>query len=210
MGARPSWLSQADYRSDGRLEVIVCSEDGEVRGYLPAGEELAGMANGESEMEEDMLRELNQRKQVRSVGMVMGCIRFFLSTSHPAMTFGLLVQELMFELRQYEEQSKKQSRGERSAGLVPPDTKLTTSLVTSRHLAALPTCPFSIKDACLYLTLQSSNEARIKAAVVFGERVFEGESLVVHERDPTGQLRVPLRPPKVKQPAQFPFLDKAS
>lgn len=71
MGARPSWLSQADYRSDGRLEVIVCSEDGEVRGYLPAGEELAGMANGESEMEEDMLRELNQRKQVGSVGMVM-------------------------------------------------------------------------------------------------------------------------------------------
>lgn len=66
------------------------------------------------------------------------------------------------------------------------------------------------KDACLYLTLQSSNEARIKAAVVFGERVFEGESLAVHERDPTGQLRVPLRPPKVKQPAQFQFLDEAS
>ncbi|KAL1508789.1 hypothetical protein AB1Y20_004884 [Prymnesium parvum] len=157
LGSSISAILKADYRSDGRMEVIVCSADGEVRGYLPAGEELGAMAGGagETEMEEDMLRELHQRKQ-----------------------------ELMFELRQYEEQAKKQSKGERSAGLVPPDTKLNISLVASRQ------------DGCLYLTLESSNEARIKAAVVFGERVFEGESFAVHQRDPSAKLRVPLRPMK--------------
>eukprot|EP00966_Prymnesium_polylepis_P118036 2729423-Prymnesium_polylepis.1 len=56
--------------------------------------------------------------------------------------------QLLFELKQYDEQAKKQSRGERSAGLVPPDTKLSIKLVPSRQ------------DGCLYLTLQSNNEAR--------------------------------------------------
>lgn len=42
------------------------------------------------------------------------------------------VQELMFELRQYDEQAAKQSKGERSAGLIPPDTKLSIKLVASR------------------------------------------------------------------------------
>ena len=157
LGASISSILKADYRSDGRMEVIVCSADGEVRGYLPAGEELGAMGGGaaESELEEDTLRELHQRKQ-----------------------------ELLFELRQYDEQSKKQSKGERSAGLVPPDTKLNMRLVASRQ------------DGCLYLTLQSNNDARIKAAVVFAERVFEGESLAVHQKDPGAELRVPLRPPK--------------
>ena len=31
----------ADYRNDGHTELIVCSDDGEVRAYLPAGEELS-------------------------------------------------------------------------------------------------------------------------------------------------------------------------
>ena len=48
----------------------------------------------------------------------------------------------------------------------------------------------------MYLVLRSNNDARIKAAVVFAERLFDGESFVVHEKDPTGELRVPLRPPK--------------
>jgi len=156
--AAVSSILKADYRGDGRTEVIVCSADGEVRGYLPAGEELGAMGAGgaaESEMEEDTLRELHQRKQ-----------------------------ELLFELKQYDEQAKKQSRGERSAGLVPPDTKLSIKLVPSRQ------------DGCLYLTLQSNNEARIKAAVVFAERVFDGESTAVHEKDPSAELRIALRPPK--------------
>ena len=40
----------------------------------------------------------------------------------------------------------------------------------------------SKQDGCLYLTLRAANEARIKAVVVFAERVFEGESFAVHGR----------------------------
>ena len=48
-----------------------------------------------------------------------------------------------------------------------------------------------------YLTLESSNETLIKAAVVFADRLFDGgESVAVHERTPGASLRVPLRPPK--------------
>ena len=195
LGAAVSAILQADYRCDGHTQVIVCSQDGEVRGYLPAGEGLGAADGAEGHVEEDTLRELYQRKQ-----------------------------ELAFELKQYEEHAKKHKGGERAAGLVAPDTKISARLVPAPA------------EGCLYLTLQSSNEARIKAhspahaallfparacpaepqacprklsrprrpsrvsseqaAVVFAERVFEGESLAVHAKDPTTELGVPLRPPK--------------
>ena len=60
-------------------------------------------------------------------------------------------QELAFELKQYEEHAKKHKGGERAAGLVAPDTKISARLVPAPA------------EGCLYLTLQSSNEARIKA-----------------------------------------------
>ena len=46
-------------------ELIVCSDDGEVKAYLPAGEELTSMGGGMNDgaVEEDTLRELHQRKQ---------------------------------------------------------------------------------------------------------------------------------------------------
>ena len=64
-----SAILSADYRNDGRTEVIVCSAEGEVRGYLPATEELmgAGAAADTGNLEEETLRELNQRKQEREL-----------------------------------------------------------------------------------------------------------------------------------------------
>lgn len=156
-----SQILQADYRSDGRTEVIVCSADGEVRGYLPAGEEMERMAGNPmaDKIEDETMRELHQRKQ-----------------------------ELLFELKQYEEQSRKQKSGDRTAGLAPADTRIEVTLLPSRE------------DKCLYLTLKSvtqgESQALIKAAVVFAERVFEAESFAVHERSPSAELRIPLRPPK--------------
>ena len=158
-GAAISGILQADYRGDGRVEVIACSAEGEVRGYLPAGEELALMVDQggiSSKIEDDMLNELHQRKQ-----------------------------ELLFELRQYEAQGAKARNGEKAPGMVDKDTKISVSLVPSTQ------------DNCLYLSLESSNDACIKAAVVFADRLFEGgEALAVHERTPSSQLRVPLTHPK--------------
>ena len=48
----------------------------------------------------------------------------------------------------------------------------------------------------MYLVLRTNNETRIKAAVIFAERLFEGESLVVHEKEPGAELRIILRPSK--------------
>ena len=66
-GAEISGILSADYRNDGRTEVIVCSAEGEVRAYLPAGEELDAMGATAiaDKLEDETLQELKQRKQVR-------------------------------------------------------------------------------------------------------------------------------------------------
>jgi len=154
LGTSISELLTADYRCDGHVEVIVCTADGEVRGYLPMDEDGVG-GTVEASIEEETMRELQQRKQ-----------------------------ELLYELKQYDENTRKNKAGERSAGLVAADTMLSAKLVPSKQ------------ESCLHLTINSSNDATIRAAVVFAERVFPGESYAVHEKDPSTELRVPLRPPK--------------
>lgn len=118
-----------------------------------------GAGSMADKLEDETLQELNQRKQ-----------------------------ELLYELRQYEEQrsrSQSSQKNEGRASLIDKDTRINARLVPSRE------------DTCLYLTLESSNATLIKAAVVFADRLFDGgESIVVHERSPSSELRVPLRPPK--------------
>merc|ERR1719424_1786346 len=157
MSSAISAILTADYRGDGHTELIVCSDDGEVKAYLPAGEELSNMGGGMNDgaVEEDTLRELHQRKQ-----------------------------ELEFEIRQYSETARKNRSGERQAGMVPQDTRISVGYMASQQ------------DGCVYLVLRTNNETRIKAAATFAERLFEGESFVVHEKEPTTELRIPLRPPK--------------
>jgi len=64
-GTSVSSILRADYRGDGRTEVIVCSAEGEVRAYLPAGEELDAMGATAiaDKLEDETLGELHQRKQ---------------------------------------------------------------------------------------------------------------------------------------------------
>ena len=52
---------------DGKEELICCSVDGEVRGYLPASQESlhGGGAGLDVGAEAKRLEELNQKKQVR-------------------------------------------------------------------------------------------------------------------------------------------------
>lgn len=107
-------------------------------------------------LEDETLQELNQRKQ-----------------------------EMLFELKQYEDQAKKAGKNEKATGLVDRDTKVAAKL---EH---------AVEDKCLYLTLEASHDALIKAAVVFADRLFEGgESVAVHAKIAEPSLRVPIRPPK--------------
>jgi len=100
-----SAILKADYRCDGQEEIICCSADGQVKGYLPAkgdqemGRDLLGRNNTE-----EALAELNQRKQ-----------------------------ELMYELGQYEKNlsAVKDSPNAAKEGIVPMDTHVALSLELS-------------------------------------------------------------------------------
>eukprot|EP00656_Telonema_subtile_P027317 TRINITY_DN2936_c0_g1_i4.p1 TRINITY_DN2936_c0_g1~~TRINITY_DN2936_c0_g1_i4.p1 ORF type:complete len:708 (+),score=238.48 TRINITY_DN2936_c0_g1_i4:70-2193(+) len=92
-----------EYTGDGREHVIVCAEDGEVRGYLPAEAQLAGNLM-DVQLEEGAMHELTNRKQ-----------------------------ELLQELRNYEktiESASGRGHSAQQAGVVPPDTHIQ---VQSKH-----------------------------------------------------------------------------
>ncbi|NWX92034.1 BBS2 protein, partial [Nothoprocta pentlandii] len=96
-------LVEGDYRMDGNTQLICCSVDGEVRGYLPGGQEMKGNLM-DSSVEQDLIRELSQKKQ-----------------------------NLLLELRNYEENAKaelntqlKEADGQR--GVIPANTQLQTAL----------------------------------------------------------------------------------
>uniref|UniRef100_A0A7S0QX50 Bardet-Biedl syndrome 2 protein homolog n=1 Tax=Pyramimonas obovata TaxID=1411642 RepID=A0A7S0QX50_9CHLO len=98
-----SAVLRADYRCDGREEMIACSLDGEVRGYLPPDVDARGTMM-DSNTEEESIAELSQRKQ-----------------------------ELLYELQSYEKNMALASKQAKGAGddtgqVVPAGTKLTTVL----------------------------------------------------------------------------------
>jgi hypothetical protein len=43
MGSAVASIVRADYRLDGKEEIMICAESGEVRGYLPGDAELIAM-----------------------------------------------------------------------------------------------------------------------------------------------------------------------
>lgn len=89
----------ADYTGDGKTQIVVCSEDGEVRGYSAAEAEL-GNNLMDMQMEETALQELNLRKQ-----------------------------ELLSELRNYEKTIESASGNQNTVapGVVPADTRIEVS-----------------------------------------------------------------------------------
>eukprot|EP00736_Rhodelphis_marinus_P008019 Rmarinus@m.8619 len=57
-----SALLSADYRLDGQEELVCCSVDGTVRGYLPASDEQAAMLDESKGGTDELLRELGDKK----------------------------------------------------------------------------------------------------------------------------------------------------
>eukprot|EP00899_Mesostigma_viride_P018346 jgi/Mesvir1/26512/Mv16169-RA.1 len=102
-----SALLRADYRMDGRDELICCAKDGEVKGFLPVDPQASAQtASVVTEVDDSALQALNQRKQ-----------------------------ELMYELRSYEQNMKlagQQGPGDDAAALIPSRTRVTTMLEVNR------------------------------------------------------------------------------
>ncbi|KAG2486168.1 hypothetical protein HYH03_015132 [Edaphochlamys debaryana] len=95
-------------------------------------------------------------------------------------------QELAYELASYANSraQAKEAPPERGS-VIPPDTRVDSYIAVNREAG---TCD---------LVLRTSNEqAVIRGVVVFGEQIFEQESLFVYPRNPDMQLAVPLKPLK--------------
>eukprot|EP01112_Ceratiomyxa_fruticulosa_P008405 TRINITY_DN2178_c0_g3_i1.p1 TRINITY_DN2178_c0_g3~~TRINITY_DN2178_c0_g3_i1.p1 ORF type:complete len:691 (+),score=149.61 TRINITY_DN2178_c0_g3_i1:135-2207(+) len=92
---------KADYRMSGKKQLVCCSTDGDIRGYLPVEAEKAGNLM-DVNVHEEALAVLTQKKQ-----------------------------ELMFELQTYEDNIKKLKVGNLDAGTVSVDTKVSCRLETN-------------------------------------------------------------------------------
>uniref|UniRef100_A0A8C9CS80 Bardet-Biedl syndrome 2 protein homolog n=1 Tax=Phocoena sinus TaxID=42100 RepID=A0A8C9CS80_PHOSS len=97
---------EGDYRMDGHIQLICCSVDGEIRGYLPGTAEMRGNLMDTS-VEQDLIRELSQKKQ-----------------------------NLLLELRNYEDNAKAElssplNEADGHRGIIPANTKLHTALSVS-------------------------------------------------------------------------------
>ncbi|KAM4553842.1 BBSome complex member BBS2 [Fundulus diaphanus] len=151
---------EGDYRLDGQKQLICTSIEGEVRGYLPASKDLKGNLM-DSNTEQDLIRELSQRRQ-----------------------------NLLLELRNYEENAKGVSQTNSRMGVIPANTQLQTALSVRASTEA--------QKAHLELSISTPNETIIRAVLIFAEGIFEGESHVVHPsvQNLSGCVRVPIVPPK--------------
>ncbi|PNW81715.1 hypothetical protein CHLRE_06g257250v5 [Chlamydomonas reinhardtii] len=97
-------------------------------------------------------------------------------------------QELMYELASYSnmraQQASKEAPSERSS-LIPADTRVDSYISINKDTAS---CDLVLKT--------SSEQAVIRGVVVFGEQIFDEESLFVYPKNPDVQLAVPLKPLK--------------
>ncbi|XP_054906939.1 Bardet-Biedl syndrome 2 protein homolog [Poeciliopsis prolifica] len=151
---------EGDYRLDGQVQLICTSIEGEVRGYLPASKDLKGNLM-DSNAEQDRIRELSQRRQ-----------------------------NLLLELRNYEENAKGVPQTNSGMGVIPANTQLQTTLSVRAATEA--------QKAHVELSISTPNETIIRAVLIFAEGIFEGESHVVHPsvQNLSGCVRVPIIPPK--------------
>ncbi|KAK7891931.1 hypothetical protein WMY93_023894 [Mugilogobius chulae] len=151
---------EGDYRLDGQKQLICTSIEGEVRGYLPANKEQKGNLM-DSSAEQDLIRELSQRRQ-----------------------------NLLLELRNYEENAKGVSEAKSDVGVIPANTQLQTAL------SVRPAT--EVQRAHVELNISTPNETIIRAVLIFAEGIFEGESHVVHPsaQNLSGCISVPIVPPK--------------
>uniref|UniRef100_A0A8C5WVB1 Bardet-Biedl syndrome 2 protein homolog n=1 Tax=Laticauda laticaudata TaxID=8630 RepID=A0A8C5WVB1_LATLA len=159
-------IVQGDYRMDGSTQLICCSVDGEVRGYLPGTQEMKGRLMDRS-VEQDVIRGLSQKKQ-----------------------------NLLLELRNYEENSKQvelntqvnEMDGQR--GVIPANTQLQTALSVNlgseNESAHVELCISTSNDTIIRAVL-------IFAEGIFEN---ESHVIHPTPQNLSSSIKIPLSPPK--------------
>ena len=99
-----SGLVSSDYRMDGKFEIIACSENGEIKGYLPRIEAPMDAQAIDTTADLELIAELQTKKQ-----------------------------DLANEMRQLEKNIKNLKHGEVVPGSLPGNTKLSCTLIPDRE-----------------------------------------------------------------------------
>lgn len=162
-------IVKADYRLDGTEQLICVSTEGEVRGYYSAPQEMKGNLM-DANVDQDIIRDLSLRRQ-----------------------------NLLLELRNYEENQKVSTKSPGAAGdldlqqlgAIPANTQLQTSILINAGEE-------SGQKPHVELIVSVANDVVIKAVLIFAEGIFEGECHVVHPPPSklTNKVNIPIYPPK--------------
>lgn len=170
-------IVQADYRLDGKEELICCSVEGEVRGYLPSFPEVSQRPMSDRGLEQKKLEELNKRKQ------------------------NLLLELKNFEANERVSCSKDPRSGEvggsdKPMGVIPAGTLLKTEF--SAIIPDLRVPGGNKMGPHLELSVETNNDTIIRSVIIFAEGLFDGESHVVHPPSTalSNKIKVPLLPEK--------------
>ncbi|OXA51473.1 Bardet-Biedl syndrome 2 protein [Folsomia candida] len=161
-----------DINQDGKMHLICCDVEGEVRIYQPSSHD-GRMLYISPNVEQEAIRELSIKKH-----------------------------HLLLELKNYDASgAMKSSTGstttdpssrsrQREAGAIPTKTTLQTAF--SINMGS------DEKGAHIEITLSLNNDAQIRSALIFAEGIFQGECHVVHPKLEALQskISVPLMPPK--------------
>ena len=84
---------------DGKEELICCSIDGEVRGYLPPSMEGGHVSASDSSVQSQMMEDMYKKKQVSiyntalKISLLLFCDNYF---------FFAFAQELLLQLKNFE------------------------------------------------------------------------------------------------------------
>ena len=184
-------LVSADYRMDGKEELIICAADGEVRGFLPtlhssqrvqlgsAAHAAAAASTGAAatvSLEQEKFRELQEKRQQLLVelqnyeaNIVAGQTAKATELSGPVVDVG----------------------GGKQLGVIPANTQLRTGLTLVAGDEQMP--PY------VQLSISTSNDMIVRSVMVFAEGLFaEGESFVAHPPASAldTEISIPITPPK--------------
>ncbi|CEM28645.1 unnamed protein product [Vitrella brassicaformis CCMP3155] len=169
-----------DYRGDGHMNLIAVNTNGDVRGWVAAPD---------TDRLQKELQRAPQKRRSR-LGRGGGEVDTYATAAEANEAYRSLLREkqtLLKELTSYEANMKaltttSHEASPSSAGVIPPDTQLTWTLLPNAA------------EGAVELTLQLSNHCVIRAVVLLGEGLFEGDCCTLHPMPPANNVTVRIAP----------------
>lgn len=180
-------IVQADYRLDGSQQLLCVSTDGEVKGYNPAPREMRGNLM-DSNLEQDTIRELGMRKQ-----NLMMELKNYDQNEKAGVVAAAAMQDAVQSGSKFSAERPfpvGQEYDQEKMGVIPAATQLQTTLTVNPG--------DDTKAPHVELFIGTTNDTLVRAALIFAEGIFEGESHVIHPHPNalSNCVRVPIIPPK--------------